>query len=254
MTAPTAINGTPAMATNPKAIVFSDWDGTITQQDSNDWLTDNLGFGVEKRKFYNAEILHERMSFSEAFKIMLDSVKTPFPECIEQLLQNITLDPGFAVFYKWCKERNIPVVVVSSGMKPVIHALLKKLVGEEAAQDIEIIANDVKIEPDGEWNIVYRDESHFGHDKSRCIKPYAQLPADKRPTMFYCGDGVSDLSAASETDLLFAKAGKDLIVYLEKMSLPYNIFHSFADINKRVDQIYSGKLTLKEAESTHTIE
>jgi 2-hydroxy-3-keto-5-methylthiopentenyl-1-phosphate phosphatase len=30
--------------------------------------------------------------------------------------------------------------------------------------------------------------------------------------MFYAGDGVSDLSAAKETDLLFAKAGKgDLI-------------------------------------------
>lgn len=26
--------------------------------------------------------------------------------------------------------------------------------------------------------------------------------------MFYAGDGVSDLSAAKETDLLFAKAGK----------------------------------------------
>lgn len=240
------------MATNPKAIVFSDWDGTITLQDSNDWLTDNLGFGVEKRKYYNAEILHERISFSKGFKIMLDSVKTPFPECIDHLLKNIDLDPGFAIFYEWCKERNIPVVVVSSGMEPVIHALLKKLVGEEAANDIEIIANGVKIEDDGEWNIVYRDESHFGHDKSRAIKPYAQLP--NRPTLFYCGDGVSDLSAASETDLLFAKTGKDLIIYLEKMSLPYNIFNSFADINKRVSDIYTEKLTLKEAESSTKIE
>lgn len=28
--------------------------------------------------------------------------------------------------------------------------------------------------------------------------------------MFYAGDGVSDLSAAKETDLLFAKAGKGM--------------------------------------------
>jgi 2-hydroxy-3-keto-5-methylthiopentenyl-1-phosphate phosphatase len=49
--------------------------------------------------------------------------------------------------------------------------------------------------------------SHFGHDKSLEITPYAELPDNERPTMFYAGDGVSDLSAAKETDLLFAKKG-----------------------------------------------
>ena len=50
--------------------------------------------------------------------------------------------------------------------------------------------------------------SGFGHDKSREIRPYANLPADQRPILLYAGDGVSDLSAAKETDLLFAKAGR----------------------------------------------
>lgn len=49
--------------------------------------------------------------------------------------------------------------------------------------------------------------SHFGHDKSIEIRQYARLPKEERPTMFYAGDGVSDLSAAKETDLLFAKKG-----------------------------------------------
>lgn len=51
------------------------------------------------------------------------------------------------------------------------------------------------------------ESSGFGHDKSLTIRPYGNLPADKRPTLFYAGDGVSDLSAARETDLLFAKKG-----------------------------------------------
>ena len=50
-------------------------------------------------------------------------------------------------------------------------------------------------------------DSHFGHDKSIEIRQYANLPDAERPTMFYAGDGVSDLSAAKETDLLFAKKG-----------------------------------------------
>lgn len=40
--------------------------------------------------------------------------------------------------------------------------------------------------------------------------------------MFYAGDGISDLSAAKETDLLFAKAGKgkDIFVYNLQEFLP----------------------------------
>jgi 2-hydroxy-3-keto-5-methylthiopentenyl-1-phosphate phosphatase len=55
--------------------------------------------------------------------------------------------------------------------------------------------------------------SHFGHDKSLEIKPYKELPADQKPVMFYAGDGVSDLSAAKETDLLFAKKNMGELSY-----------------------------------------
>jgi 2-hydroxy-3-keto-5-methylthiopentenyl-1-phosphate phosphatase len=54
------------------------------------------------------------------------------------------------------------------------------------------------------------NDSSFGHDKSLEIRPYANLPEGERPTLFYAGDGVSDLSAAKETDLLFAKAGRGI--------------------------------------------
>jgi len=64
----------------------------------------------------------------------------------------------------------------------------------------------------------------FGHDKSRAIKPYAALPADHRPIMVYCGDGVSDISAARETDLLFAKKGRDLVTHCLKENVPFYPF------------------------------
>ena len=146
----------------------------------------------------------------------MDSVKTPFPECIKKLCDNIKLDPYFNDFYKWSRENGVPVIVLSSGMTPIIRALLVHLVGPEG-NDIEIVSNDVadrppkKQEEEGGWQIQFHDESGFGHDKSLTIRPYAKYfeehPTEPRPTMFYAGDGVSDLSAARETDLLFAKKG-----------------------------------------------
>lgn len=183
------------------------------------------------------------MSFRDSFDEMLKSVTTPFPDCVQLLLDNISLDPGFATFYKWCLERDIPVVVLSSGMQPIIRALLTKLIGP-TADKIDIISNDVDIKEDGSWDIVFHDDSHFGHDKSLAIRPYAALP--KPPTMIYCGDGVSDLSAARETDLLFAKRGRDLVSYCVKEKMPFAVFDSFKDIHETVEKLHSKQVTLQQ--------
>ena len=47
----------------------------------------------------------------------------------------------------------------SSGMTPIIRAVLSALVGEEDAARIEIISNDVKFDDDGRWRIQYRHPS-----------------------------------------------------------------------------------------------
>ncbi|KAI0473528.1 HAD-like domain-containing protein [Xylariaceae sp. FL0804] len=207
-----ATDSLPALRTQPKAIFFTDFDGTITLHDSNDWMTDHLGFGAELRQRGNADVLHGRRDFRASFQEMMDSVDTPFDRCIELLCQNVKLDPRFRDFVSWAKRANVPIVVLSGGMRPVIRALLVHLVGEEDIRDIQIVSNQVKARPgksineEGGWDIDFHDESSFGHDKSLEIRPYAALK--DRPVMFYAGDGVSDLSAAKETDLLFAKAGR----------------------------------------------
>lgn len=43
-----------------------------------------------------------------------------------------------------------------SGMAPLIRAVLSNLIGQEGADEIEIIANDVKVFPDGKWEIQFR--------------------------------------------------------------------------------------------------
>ena len=152
-----------AMKTNPKFIFFTDFDGTITTRDSNDFLTDNLGYGEQLRKRGNLDVLQGTMSFRDSFKDMMDSVKTPYDQCIQTLVENIKLDPYFKEFHDWAKQNNIPVVVLSSGMVPIIRALLVHLVGPEA-EDIQIVSNDVaprdgkSINEQGGWKIVFHDD------------------------------------------------------------------------------------------------
>ncbi|KAL2215974.1 putative phosphoserine phosphatase [Thermoascus aurantiacus ATCC 26904] len=241
----------PYLKTKPKIIFFTDFDGTITLKDSNDYMTDNLGYGQEKRRQGNIAVLEGRATFRDAFRDMLDSVKTPFNECIRILKENMELDPYFVDFYNWAKENNVPIVVLSSGMAPVISALLETLLGHKP-ENLTIVANDVEsrdgkdINTEGGWQIKYRDDSHFGHDKSLEIKPYAALPDGERPILLYAGDGVSDLSAARETDLLFAKKGKDLVTYCEREGIPFTVFEDWSSILATTKDIHSGKVTVKK--------
>lgn len=78
----------------------------------------------------------------------------------------------------------------TSGMEPLIRAVLSTLIGEEDASHIDIVSNHVNIHEDGKWEIQYRHPtSGFGHDKSQAILPYRNLPDP--PTLFFFGDGVS---------------------------------------------------------------
>jgi len=92
---------------------------------------------------------------------MLDSVTTPFPECVEILKKNIKLDPHFKEFLDWAREENVPIVVLSGGMEPVIRALFETLVGD-AARELQIISNDVRaregksLEDVGGWEVSFR--------------------------------------------------------------------------------------------------
>lgn len=100
------------------------------------------------------------------------------------------------------------------------------------------------------------------------IRPYAkhfaERPNEPRPTLFYAGDGVSDLSAARETDLLFAKKGRgkhqtlpssshdvdagsaDLITYCEREGVPFTVFEDWKSILATTKDIFDGKTTVKK--------
>jgi len=241
----------PPVHKDKKFVVLSDWDGTITNLDSNDYMTDNLGMGKDARRVISLEILAGRQTFRDGFREELESVTAnghSFEDCKKILRENIKLDPGFKDFYRWCKTNDIPVIIVSSGMTPIIRTVLSNLIGEEDAKEIEIISNDVTIHPDGKWEIKYRHPSSgFGHDKSQAILPYRELTDP--PITFFFGDGVSDMSAARHANVLFVKAKEDendLAAYCTKEGIKHIIFSDFSEALPIVESVVKGQKTIAD--------
>ena len=102
-------------------------------------------------------------SCRDGFKEMLDTVKTPFPECVKILRDNIKLDPYFKDFYKWALEHNVPVIILSSGMGEIIRALLVHIGGPNANK-IQLVSNEVQDRPgkhrdqEGGWDVKFHDD------------------------------------------------------------------------------------------------
>ncbi|KAK0522740.1 hypothetical protein OC842_006374 [Tilletia horrida] len=231
---------------NAPFLMITDFDGTITLRDSNDFMVDTLGMGYTERRKLNDLILKEELSFRDGFHQMLQSVHEPFDKVVRLATDAIKLDPGFKQFFQWAKQVHLPVVIVSSGMEPIIRSILSNLIGDEDAAQIDIVSNDVKYtdaEGKGDtWEIVFRHpDNPYGHDKSLSIKPYREL--QQRPTIFFAGDGVSDMSAARHADVLFVKdqEDNDLAVYCRRHEIPFKLFKDWTVIRDEVAKVLEGK-------------
>jgi 2-hydroxy-3-keto-5-methylthiopentenyl-1-phosphate phosphatase len=121
------------------------------------------------------------------------------------VLEYVQLDDHFSKFLEWARKESVLIVILSGGLDLMIKAILKKFIGS-SLQGIDLVANSVlKLEGDA-WAVKFRDDSDYGNDKARAIKSYRETFA--QAICLYAGDGVSDLGAAGQTDLLFAKKDK----------------------------------------------
>ncbi|KAI1495155.1 2,3-diketo-5-methylthio-1-phosphopentane phosphatase [Biscogniauxia mediterranea] len=226
-----------------KIICFSDFDGTIFMQDTGHVLFDNHGCGAEKREKLDEQIKTGERSFRDVSEEMWGSLNVPFDDGFAVMERTLEMDPDFRSFHQYCIANGIPFHVISAGLKPVLRRVLDAFLGEEQSAHIDIVANDAAIAPDGsEWKPIWRHgDSALGHDKAQSIteaRREAEAACDGDvPLIVFIGDGVSDLPAAREADVLFARRGLRLEEYCREHGIPYVPFDTFADVRREIERI-----------------
>ncbi|KAI8808695.1 HAD-like domain-containing protein [Cladochytrium replicatum] len=200
-------------------LLFSDFDGTITDRDTGIILIDHC-MGALRRRELDLQILNGESSFREAVQTMWNSVNLDWERAVD-LLKDVKIDPFFGATVDFCDKNGIPVTVLSSGLVPLVSLYLDAY---KERDSLKIVANDVKIHP-SHWEILYiHDGNPHGHDKGLSIEMVVQQFMQNRncekPLVVFVGDGVSDLSAARHADLVFAKRGRDLEEWCKREGLP----------------------------------
>ena len=213
----------------PTMRVFSDFDGTISRQDSLSYLLNE--FGGARWKVLEAQLiageLSERDAVNEAFREFPLSVA----EASRWVLNHVSLDPSFATFYRWLETKQVPLTILSGGFVQFIRPLLAR----EGLQNLRLIANSATDVPGG-WIIrsaSYRREcEQFHHCKCSSLTLEQSQNVE---TTVYVGDGNTDFCPVSKSDVIFAK--KSLARFCVSNGLSFNPFNDFRDVRLHLEAL-----------------
>ncbi|RUS17189.1 HAD-like domain-containing protein [Jimgerdemannia flammicorona] len=184
--------------------------------------------------------------FRAGLESMWNAVTLTWDEAWNEHLHAVQPDPGFSDFYDYCKAHNVPISILSSGLRPMIERIMDAFVGDRA-REIEIISNEGVIE-ERSWKIIWRDDTPFGHDKSHSL--IASRTAHPTATHIFIGDGVSDISAAQHADLLFVRRGRDLESWCARQGVPFTAFDTFGEIREVVKGLVEGRSVIRRDKGT----
>jgi len=204
-----------------KNIIFCDFDGTITKEDTIDKLLDTYA----NEKWLEIESLWEEglIGSKECLERQVNCIDYLSEKHFEEFIDSIEIDEYFSEYLSWVKTNNIDFYVVSDGFDLIIDKIFAKY----GIKDVKKFSNMLyhtsgKLKP---FFPLYKEncESGAGVCKCRVLKENS-----KNKRIVYIGDGRSDMCATKHADLLFAK-GK-LAKYCSYNSINCIEFTTFKDI------------------------
>ena len=212
----------------PLPIIFSDFDGTITQADVTDRILDELAAPAWREVedewvrglIGSRECLERQMALVDASEKQLNA-----------LIDSIPIDPGFPAFYRFTRKHRIPFYVVSDGFDHVIRRVLKHSgVRGPLENGSHLFASALNV-------VGYRLGASFpekacAHGCATCKAAIVKrLGRGHRPVIFI-GDGLSDRFAVRHADIVFAK--KQLLEFCRSHGITCREFKTFADLQKQL--------------------
>lgn len=204
--------------------VFSDFDGTIAHPDTLNFLAERFA-GADFRNEIGRQIVSGQISLRDAIQQEVGVIQGSLDEVLAFLNRHVEVDPSFPVFAGWCYQQQVPLTVLSGGMRQVIESLLRPW----DLRSVRVLANEVKIE-NNRWRLEFLDSTDWGHDKGAAVR---EAKKAGHLTVFL-GDGLSDRGAAVEADIVFAKAG--LAQFCREEGISFSEFGTFSEVQRALSE------------------
>ncbi|MEA5571177.1 HAD-IB family phosphatase [Calothrix sp. UHCC 0171] len=199
-----------------RRIVFCDFDGTITAQET--FVAVLKEFAPELAAELIPQMYALKITLREGVRRILESIPSSrLPEIIE-FTRNQPMREGLPELLDFLDSQDIPFVVASGGLREMVEAVMGDLV--QRVKAIHAIDIDTSI---SHFQVIspYEGETELV-DKVKVMEMY---PADVKIAI---GDSVTDLNMALSTPLVFAR--DRLAQYLSDRNKSYIAWNDFFDV------------------------
>ena len=211
-----------------KEVVLCDFDGTITEVDTAEFVLYRFAQGDWKA----IEELFEKgeITLEECLRRQFSLVKASREQMLNALQGVTTIRPGFEEFARFCKDSGIPLVIVSAGLDFVIKHVLEV---KKLTNLVTVYMPSTRITTDG---IAFKfpgrhfpNSVNFKHDLAIQFKSQ-----DLR--IVFIGDGHADFAAAKEADIAFVIKGSRLEELCRREKIPFWGVSNFFEVLESMSQ------------------
>jgi 2-hydroxy-3-keto-5-methylthiopentenyl-1-phosphate phosphatase len=203
-------------------VVFCDFDGTVSQRDIGYHFFLHFSGGETLKLIPDWK--SGRLSSRECLTREAEMSRVN-PEQIQPFLEDFGISPGFAEFVALCEHNRVPLSIISDGLDIYISWMLRR----HDLERVPVMSNKAVLNS-GRITLEFPFDNgactRCGNCKGQRIRDYRKEHPDV--TVVFVGDGMSDLCAIGEADILFAK--KDLEKYCRSRNIDFVAYHHFPDV------------------------
>ncbi len=206
-------------------IVFCDFDGTITRQETFVEVLNHFSPRLAQEiipRIYNREItLREGVR-----SIVQDIPANRLPDIIE-FVRDKPIRKGFDKLLDFLAENGVPLVIISGGLLDIVNAVL----GEYTAKIHAVYA--LKLDATGEKiQVISPVEDEF----ELVSKPSIMKLFNYKESVAI-GDSITDVAMSLEADIVFAR--DRLAGYLLERSKPFFEWNNFVDVANHLKTLWN---------------
>jgi 2,3-diketo-5-methylthio-1-phosphopentane phosphatase len=206
-----------------------DFDGTITVQDTAEWLLDKHAEGDWRA--LDTQYVRGEIDLLECMRRQFSMISSSQDQMLSELEYAISVRAGFAEMVGSCSDKGAEVFIVSAGLDFVIQSFMRRL-GVHSKVSVHSASTVVE---DGRISIRFPSLAMSGS-----ISFKDDIVRQKKAagmSVVYIGDGVPDLEASALADHRFAVAGRRLESGLRARGLPFLSFNDFYEILPEIEEI-----------------
>ena len=209
-------------------IIFTDFDGTMAQNDVGDAFFRTFGDPRECEVVVSRWERNE-ISSRELYEIVARNTRVTRAQ-FEAFCATQELARGFLEFAAYCRERAWPLIVLSDGLEAYIRTVMQRreLALPVYSNHLEFIAPDrVQV------NFPYWERS-CGRC-ANCKRQHVEHMTARGQRSVYIGDGLSDRCGAQAADIIFAK--DSLAEWCKAEGRKFYAFEDFTEVLEVLQEI-----------------